>query len=154
MVGGAYGTYGAEQKWVLGFDVEIEWDYLEYIGVDGRIILKYILNKCCGMAWTGFIWPRIGASGGNMWTQFPSNEGSLLRGVRQESCVRIIINRAINILNIKCTSWYNTHGRHKLIHVPAPSFHLQGIIRTKVYKFQVQMYVLCALVSIFNTLDC
>jgi len=64
-----------------------ERGHLEDIRLDGRIILKYILKKCCGMAWTGFIWPRTGASGGILWTQFTSNEGSLLHGVSQESCV-------------------------------------------------------------------
>jgi hypothetical protein len=30
---------------------------------DGRIILKWILNKGDGEAWTGLIWPRIGTGG-------------------------------------------------------------------------------------------
>jgi hypothetical protein len=29
-----------------------------------RIILKWILNKCCPMMWMGFIWLRLGTSGG------------------------------------------------------------------------------------------
>jgi hypothetical protein len=33
-------------------------------GVDGRIILKCIVMKWDGEAWTGFIWLRIGAGGG------------------------------------------------------------------------------------------
>ena len=33
-------------------------------GVDGRIILKLILEKWLGRAWTGSIWLRIGRSGG------------------------------------------------------------------------------------------
>jgi hypothetical protein len=33
--------------------------YLEYIAVDGRIILKCILKKCGLRFWTGFIWLRI-----------------------------------------------------------------------------------------------
>jgi hypothetical protein len=32
------------------------------LGVDGRIILKWMLRKLCGKVWTGFIWLRIGAS--------------------------------------------------------------------------------------------
>jgi hypothetical protein len=32
--------------------------------VDGRIILKWILNRQDGRAWTGLIWFRIGTSGG------------------------------------------------------------------------------------------
>jgi hypothetical protein len=38
--------------------------HLEDIGKDGRIILKYILDKLCGRVWTGFIWFRIRTSVG------------------------------------------------------------------------------------------
>jgi hypothetical protein len=31
-------------------------DPLEILGVDGRIILKWIFKKSVGMAWTGLIW--------------------------------------------------------------------------------------------------
>jgi hypothetical protein len=36
-----------------------ERDLLEDKGVDGRTILKWILNKWYGEAWTGYIWLRI-----------------------------------------------------------------------------------------------
>jgi len=35
---------------------------LEYLGIDVRIILKWILNKLVGKEWIGFIWLRIEAS--------------------------------------------------------------------------------------------
>ena len=35
-------------------------DYLEDIGKDRRIILKWIFKKWNGEAWTGFLWLRIG----------------------------------------------------------------------------------------------
>jgi hypothetical protein len=37
--------------------------HLGDISVDGRIILKRILNKYGVMMWTGFIWLRTGSSG-------------------------------------------------------------------------------------------
>jgi hypothetical protein len=36
---------------------------LEDPGLDGKIILKYIVKKWVG-AWTGLIWLRIGTGGG------------------------------------------------------------------------------------------
>jgi hypothetical protein len=35
-------------------------DYVEYLGVEGRIILRWIFGKWNGEAWTGLIWLRIG----------------------------------------------------------------------------------------------
>jgi hypothetical protein len=39
-------------------------DNLEDSGVDGRIILEQIIGKQCRKVWTGFIWERMGTSGG------------------------------------------------------------------------------------------
>jgi hypothetical protein len=36
----------------------------EDLDIDGRIILKCVLGKQGGKVWTGFIWLRIGTSGG------------------------------------------------------------------------------------------
>jgi len=40
-----------------------ERDYLEDLGVDGRIILRWILRKWDVVAWTGSTWLRIGTVG-------------------------------------------------------------------------------------------
>jgi hypothetical protein len=39
-------------------------DHLEYVGVDGRIILEWILGKYGGKVWTRCIWLGIWTSGG------------------------------------------------------------------------------------------
>lgn len=46
-----------------------EGDYLRDVGVDGRIILRCILLRWYARAWTGFIWFRVGTSGGLLGTQ-------------------------------------------------------------------------------------
>jgi len=49
----------------------MERDHLEDLGVDVRILLKYIFKKWDWEAWTGLIWLRIGTgNGGNEpWVQ-------------------------------------------------------------------------------------
>jgi hypothetical protein len=37
-------------------------DHLKEVGVDGTLILKFILNKYDERAWTGLIWLRKGKS--------------------------------------------------------------------------------------------
>jgi len=41
-------------------------DYLEDPGIDGKIILRWIIRKCDVRTWTGLIWPRIGTVGGHL----------------------------------------------------------------------------------------
>jgi hypothetical protein len=41
-----------------------ERNHLEYLGVDERIILNWILQKWSGEAWNGLTWLAIGTGGG------------------------------------------------------------------------------------------
>jgi hypothetical protein len=43
-------------------------NHLEDSGIDGSIILEWILEKLGEKLWTGFIWLRVGTSGGLSWT--------------------------------------------------------------------------------------
>ena len=55
------GTEARTEHWCLNPQGR---ENLEALGVDGRILLKWILQKSVGRAWTGLLWLRIGASGG------------------------------------------------------------------------------------------
>ena len=63
-MGGACGTYGGK-KWVTGclWGNQTERDHFEDLGVEGRIILKCILENEVGTALTTLIWARIGTGG-------------------------------------------------------------------------------------------
>jgi hypothetical protein len=43
-----------------------EWDQLGDLGVDGKLILKWILNKQDTRTSAGFIWHRIQTSSGHL----------------------------------------------------------------------------------------
>jgi hypothetical protein len=53
---------------------------MESLGVDGMIILKWILKKLNGMAWTGLIWLREGTNEGG----FCESGGESLRFIKCE----------------------------------------------------------------------
>jgi hypothetical protein len=52
----------------IGFWLEIqkETDHWEKIEADGKIILKWNFEEQNEVVWSGFIWLRIGTSGGLM----------------------------------------------------------------------------------------
>jgi hypothetical protein len=64
-MGGACCTYGRNEMRTKFWSGSLKRiDHLEDVGTDGRIILEWILQKCGRNLLTGFIWLRIGTSGG------------------------------------------------------------------------------------------
>jgi hypothetical protein len=45
-----------------------ERGHLDHLGVDGRIILRWIFRKWDVRALTGMMWLRTGTDGGHLWT--------------------------------------------------------------------------------------
>jgi hypothetical protein len=64
-MGGACSTWGRGevQKGFWWGDVREEV-HLEDVGIDGRIILKWILKNCLAGVWSGLTWLRIWTGGG------------------------------------------------------------------------------------------
>ena len=59
-MGGACSTYGGEKRRVEDFVGKPEGkDHLEDPGIDGKVILRWLIRKWDRGAWTGFIWLRI-----------------------------------------------------------------------------------------------
>jgi len=57
-MGGPCNTYRGEVRCIQGCGGEKlkDRDHLEGLGVDGRIILRWIYRKWFGATWTGLIW--------------------------------------------------------------------------------------------------
>ena len=66
-MGGACSTCGEEERYVQGFGGK--QDHLEDLGVDGKIILRWIFRKWDAKAWPGLTWLRIGTRGGHLYTR-------------------------------------------------------------------------------------
>jgi hypothetical protein len=59
---------GEEEHIKFWWDSQKERGYCEDLDID-RGILKLILETQVEVLWTGFIWLRLGTSGGILWTQ-------------------------------------------------------------------------------------
>jgi len=67
-MGGAYSKYGWRAEVYTGFwwGKLRERDHFEDLGVDGRVILRWIFRKLDGGVWIGSSWLRIGTGGGHL----------------------------------------------------------------------------------------
>ena len=58
---------GGEEEYIQNFVAESEdRNSLEVLGLEVRMSVTRISNKCCGMAWTWFMWLGIGTRGGHL----------------------------------------------------------------------------------------
>jgi len=67
-MGWACGTYGERSAYTVWWENLRERSHLEDPGVDGRMILRWILKKLI-WEWTGLVWLTIGTTGGLLLTR-------------------------------------------------------------------------------------
>jgi hypothetical protein len=64
-MGGACTTLEGDGKCIQHFDESLKArENPEDLGVNGRIVLRWICWKACGRLWIGFMWLTIGTGGG------------------------------------------------------------------------------------------
>jgi hypothetical protein len=63
-MGGACSTYESDEKYNILVDKHERKRQFTGLGIDVRIILEWELEKYVGRVCNGFIWLRIGTSGG------------------------------------------------------------------------------------------
>ena len=66
--------------WVMMGKLE-GMNHLEDPGIDGRIILRWIVRKWDVGTWTGSIWLRIGTGGGHLWMRLWAFGFHKIRGI-------------------------------------------------------------------------
>jgi hypothetical protein len=63
-IGGSCSMHGKYKKYIKIWSGNLKGRYYsEDLGIDGKIILEWVLGKWDGKVWTGCIWLRIGISG-------------------------------------------------------------------------------------------
>jgi hypothetical protein len=66
-MGGVCGKYGSRERCIQGFGGKALGDEnLEDLGFKGKVVLKRIIKKWDGEAWSGLRWLRIGRGGGRL----------------------------------------------------------------------------------------
>jgi hypothetical protein len=150
-MGWAYGTYGRQERCVRWFwwGNLRERDRCEYLGIEGKTMLKWTFENWDGEAWIGLIWVRVGTGDGRAWMRewtvgFHNMEGIFLtRWGTVSFSGRTVLHEVSYPIFLKgLFTWLLVLPRKCLVSLQVTAYvHLLAVVECLILSWNVRMYL-------------